>query len=60
MSATRQQRRLKPGEAMIGIRMPETLAGEIKAEALRRKISVGVLIEVLWSEYQKRQTRAKK
>jgi hypothetical protein len=40
--------------------MPETLAGEIKAEALRRKISVGVLIEELWSEYRKRQTRANK
>jgi hypothetical protein len=45
---------------MIGIRMPEGVIAEVKAEALRRKISVGVLIQELWSEYQKRPTRATK
>ena len=56
-SERQRQSRTKPGEGMIGVRMPATTISEIKAEARRRKISVGTLLQELWGDYLRTKTK---
>jgi predicted HicB family RNase H-like nuclease len=49
-SAARPQQ--KPGEGIVGVRMPVELIAELKAEARERKISLGKLIQELWASHR--------
>ena len=52
MSRSARQPRSKPGEGIVGVRMPSELIADLKAEAQRRKISLGKLVEELWASYR--------
>jgi predicted DNA-binding ribbon-helix-helix protein len=54
-----KQPRLKPGEGMVGIRMPEAVVADLKSEARRRKMSVGKLVQELWTAYRERAAKPK-
>jgi predicted HicB family RNase H-like nuclease len=49
-STTRQPQ--KPGEGIVGVRMPVELIADLKAEARERKISLGKLIQELWAGHR--------
>jgi hypothetical protein len=50
--ARSRKERIKLGEGIVGVRMPSELIADLKAEALRRKISLGKLIQELWASYR--------
>jgi predicted HicB family RNase H-like nuclease len=52
MARYERKERLKPGEGIVGVRMPVELIADLKAEASRRKISLGKLIQELWANYR--------
>jgi hypothetical protein len=58
MAATPIQPRTKPGEGIIGIRMPAHLIADLKTEARARKMSVGKLIQELWTDHRSKRKPA--
>ena len=52
MARSPQSHSRKPGEAIVGVRMPSEVIADLKAEASRRKISLGKLIQELWVSYR--------
>ena len=56
MATSSKQPRLKPGEGMIGVRMPEEVIANLKGEARERKMTLGKLIRELWDAYRTKRT----
>jgi predicted HicB family RNase H-like nuclease len=52
MARARRPPSCKLGEGIVGVRMSRELIADLKAEALRRKISLGKLIQELWASYR--------
>jgi predicted HicB family RNase H-like nuclease len=50
--ARSRKERLKPGEGIVGVRMSNELIADLKTEARQRKISLGKLIQELWTNYR--------
>jgi predicted HicB family RNase H-like nuclease len=56
MARSRRQERIKEGEGIVGVRMSSELIADLKAEARRRKISLGKLIQELWASHRAART----
>ena len=52
MARSQSRGRPKPGEGIVGIRMPSELIDDLKDEARRRKMALGKLIQELWDSYR--------
>jgi predicted HicB family RNase H-like nuclease len=55
MARSTGQKRPKPGEGIVGVRMPNEVIVDLKAEARRQNISLGKLIQELWARYRSMQ-----
>lgn len=49
MARSARQPRSKPGEGIVGVRMSSRLIADLKAEARRRKTSLGKLTQKPWT-----------
>lgn len=53
-AASDTRKKPRRADVIIGFRLPQALAQEVKAEAARRGVKLNALFQELWADYRRR------